>query len=97
MSVKAGGSLTIPCLYDERYKKHVKYLCKGYYWNFCSIQVKTNTPSDSYLISDSPNERTFKVTFKNLTPGNVYYWCAVEINGGGDERQYFHLSVTQGK
>ena len=35
---------------------------------------------------------------KNLKEQDTgYYWCAVEINNGGDDGKYFHLSVTGGK
>lgn len=34
---------------------------------------------------------------KDLTDQDTDYWCAVEINGGPDVREYFHLSVTRGK
>ncbi|XP_071336535.1 polymeric immunoglobulin receptor-like isoform X2 [Trachinotus anak] len=97
VSVKAGGSITIPCLYGSRYMNHVKYLCKGYHWRSCSYAVKTN-PQDSsgkFSISDNKNQRIFTVTIKDLTDEDTHYWCVVEINGGADTGVYFHLSVTR--
>lgn len=97
--MRAGDSVSIPCLYDAQYKNHVKYLCKGYYWNHCSYAIKTNSQhgSGKYLISDSKHQRIFNVTIKQLGVDDAHYWCAVEINGGSDVRQYFQLSVTTGK
>ncbi|KAM4599186.1 polymeric immunoglobulin receptor-like isoform 1-T1 [Fundulus diaphanus] len=92
---KAGASVSIPCLYDSQYRNHVKYLCEGYYWNHCSYATKTNSHgSGKYSISDDKNQTIFNVTIKHLTVENTHYWCAVEINGGSDVRQYFQLSVT---
>ncbi|XP_039477740.1 CMRF35-like molecule 1 isoform X2 [Oreochromis aureus] len=98
VSVKAGKSISIPCLYESQYINHVKYLCEGYYWNFCRYAVKTNKPDPSgkYLISDDKKQNIFTVTINQLTNENTDYWCVVEINNGEDYPQYFHLSVTRG-
>ncbi|KAM9365776.1 polymeric immunoglobulin receptor-like isoform 2-T2 [Pholidichthys leucotaenia] len=99
VSVKAGESVTIPCLYSSKYRKHVKYLCKGYYWNNCSYAVKTNKldSSGKFLISDDKDKLVFTVTINRLTSEYTgYYWCVVEIDGGADVGEYFQLSVTNG-
>ncbi|KAI3363262.1 hypothetical protein L3Q82_011890 [Scortum barcoo] len=98
VSVKAGGSITIPCLYESWYIKNVKYLCKGGHWNSCSKEIKTNQPnSGKFSISDDKSRRIFTVTIKDLTDTDTgYYWCALEIDGGSDAGQYFYLSVTRG-
>lgn len=98
VSVKAGDSISIPCLYDSAYRNHVKYLCRGFYWSTCSYEIKTNQPnSTKFLISDNRNQRVFTVTIRDLTDQDSHYWCVVEINGGSDVGEYFHLSVTKGK
>ncbi|XP_071335853.1 polymeric immunoglobulin receptor-like [Trachinotus anak] len=98
VSVKAGGSITIPCLYGSRYMNNTKYLCKGYHWRSCSYAVKTNQRDSSgrFLICDDKNQRIFTVTIKDLTDEDDHYWCVVETNGGPDTGVYFHLSVTRG-
>ncbi|KAM8739069.1 polymeric immunoglobulin receptor-like [Acanthopagrus schlegelii] len=98
VSVKAGGSISTPCFYESQYINNVKYLCKGYYWTSCSYAVKTNKPSSGkFSISDDKIQRIFTVTMKNLKEQDTgYYWCVVEINNGGDDGKYFHLSVTGG-
>ncbi|XP_067467143.1 polymeric immunoglobulin receptor-like [Thunnus thynnus] len=99
VSVKAGGSISIPCLYDQYYRNHVKFLCQGYYWHSCSYAVKTNQKSGSekFSISDDTNQRIFTVTINDITHKDTDFWCAVEIVSGTDVRQYFQLSVTTGK
>ncbi|KAL3971977.1 complement factor H [Sarotherodon galilaeus] len=98
VSVEAGKSISIPCLYESQYINHVKYLCEGYYWNFCRYVVKTNKadPSGKYSICDDKNQKVFTVIISQLTYKNTDYWCAVEINGEVDDKQYFQLSVTTG-
>ncbi|XP_037637662.1 CMRF35-like molecule 1 isoform X2 [Sebastes umbrosus] len=96
MSVKAGDSVTIPCLYDSKYTNHVKYLCKGYRFDSCSYAVKTNQQnSEKFSISDDKEQRIFTVTIKDLKDEDTDYWCAVEIKGGSDVREYFQLLVTK--
>lgn len=99
VSVKAGALVSIPCIYDHQYRNHAKYICEGYYWNYCLSTVKTDSQSDSnnYSISDDRSQSIFTVTIKKLTFQNTYYWCAVEVNAGADLGCYFHLSVTTGK
>lgn len=98
VSVKAGDSISIPCLYDQKYINHEKYLCKGYYYNYCSYAVTTTQQSSGkFLISDDKKLKIFTVTIKDVTDGDTDFWCGVEINGGKDVATYFHLSVTRGK
>lgn len=99
VSAKAGGSISIPCLYDLRYRNHVKYLCKGNYFMFCNIVVQTNQPnkfSKRFSIYDDINQTTFTVSINNLSLTDKHYWCGVEIEKETDDKQYFQLSVTTG-
>ncbi|XP_056148180.1 uncharacterized protein LOC130123085 [Lampris incognitus] len=96
VSVKAGSSISIPCLYDQRYRNHKKYLCKGYYWNTCSYEIKTNQRnSKMYSISDNMTQLLFSVTIQVIAQDTGDYWCAVEIDGAKDVGAYFHLSVSK--
>ncbi|XP_034755064.1 polymeric immunoglobulin receptor-like [Etheostoma cragini] len=96
-SVKAGGSISIPCLYESGDINHVKYLCKGNKWLSCSYAVKTNQPDNSgkFSIYDDINQRIFTVKINGLTDDGGSYWCAVEKKGW-DVKQHFELSVTTG-
>ncbi|XP_042290154.1 polymeric immunoglobulin receptor-like [Thunnus maccoyii] len=98
VSVKAGGSISIPCLYDQYYRNHVKHLCQGYKWQSCHIVVDTNqrkSSSGKFSISDDTNQRIFTVTINEITHKDTDFWCVVE-KWGEDVGQYFQLSVTTG-
>uniref|UniRef100_A0A3B5KJL5 Immunoglobulin subtype domain-containing protein n=1 Tax=Xiphophorus couchianus TaxID=32473 RepID=A0A3B5KJL5_9TELE len=86
VSVKMGATVSIPCSYDLKYKDHMKYLCKGFYWNSCSYEITTDSPRETgkYSISDDKTQRIFTVTIKQLT-ADSYYWCIVDIKNGGDD------------
>ncbi|XP_038826927.1 uncharacterized protein LOC120026174 [Salvelinus namaycush] len=97
VSVKTGGSTTIPCRFDLKYKTHVKFLCKVDYLKRCSPDVHTKS-INKFSISHDINQQTFTVTMTDLEPEDSgRYWCAVEINGGSDVwTEQFQLSVTAG-
>nr|XP_040034935.1 uncharacterized protein LOC120820830 isoform X1 [Gasterosteus aculeatus aculeatus] len=106
VSVKAGGSISIPCLYDQSYKNHVKYLCEGRPFWSCSIIVETTTTtttttkknmiSGRFSISDDTNQGIFTVTINKLTDEDTqsHYWCAVKIRRSLDVKKELQLSVT---
>ncbi|CAB1318979.1 unnamed protein product, partial [Coregonus sp. 'balchen'] len=100
VSVKTGGSITIPCPYHQEYKTHVKYWCKGYYFDSCSPVVRTYPPKSTAKasISDDINQLTFTVNMTDLgRKSSGYYYCTVVINGLPHIwTNWFHLSVTPG-
>uniref|UniRef100_A0AAZ3RU43 Ig-like domain-containing protein n=1 Tax=Oncorhynchus tshawytscha TaxID=74940 RepID=A0AAZ3RU43_ONCTS len=100
VSVQTGGSITIPCSYDQYYINHVKYWCKGYGWTHCSSVVRTDHPksTDRASISDDITQKVFTVIMTDLEPDDSNtYRCVVEINGGTDSMiQLLYLSVTPG-
>ncbi|XP_035269071.1 polymeric immunoglobulin receptor-like [Anguilla anguilla] len=101
VAVQSGRSVTIPCHYDRKYEKHVKYWCWGKNWNFCRIVVRTDSPKvkGETSITDDPDNHVFTVTMAKLkTEDSGYYWCAVEIRNNltPDKRKYLYLSVTAG-
>ncbi|XP_062257248.1 uncharacterized protein LOC133966359 isoform X2 [Platichthys flesus] len=98
VSVKARGSITIPCLYDPMYRNNVKYLCQGYTFFNCVVVVKQTTTHSSGkdLICDHKSQRIFTVTIKDLRIKDEHFWCSVEIKNGADDGSRFQLSVTSG-
>ncbi|XP_048868449.1 CMRF35-like molecule 1 isoform X8 [Brienomyrus brachyistius] len=98
VSVLSGGSVTIPCFYDDRYKTHVKYWCRGNDWRSCTPIVDTDSPQEGKVsIRDDPDQQVFTVTIKNLTTTDSgYFWCGVKISGGSDVGGHVALSVTDG-
>ncbi|KAM9394803.1 polymeric immunoglobulin receptor-like [Salvelinus alpinus] len=95
--VKQGGSITIPCLYDLRYRNSVKYWCRGSSILGCSTVVRTDHPmtSGKTSISDDINQRIFTVTMTSLSPSDSdYYWCIVERKNKADDGARLQISVT---
>uniref|UniRef100_A0AAZ3NVM3 Immunoglobulin domain-containing protein n=1 Tax=Oncorhynchus tshawytscha TaxID=74940 RepID=A0AAZ3NVM3_ONCTS len=99
VSVQTGGSTTIPCHYVQKYKTHVKYLCKGDHLYSCSPVVPADPPKTKASVFDDINQLTMTVTMTDLEPEDSgRYFCAVEVNGGINVRaEWFHLSVIPGK
>ncbi|XP_027145236.1 uncharacterized protein LOC113747869 [Larimichthys crocea] len=98
VSVKAGRSISVPCLYESQYTHHVKYLCRGDKFGNCYTEVKTNQRNSSgkFSISDDKHQRIFTLTFNNQSVDDTHYWCAVEKNNGSHDAKRFQLSVTRG-
>ncbi|KAL7851088.1 hypothetical protein AOLI_G00214440 [Acnodon oligacanthus] len=94
LAVRCGGSLTIPCFYNEKYRSNRKYWCKGKVWSFCKIVAYTNT-NGSLSVTDHPTQNMFTVELKSLQDSDSgYYWCAVETGGGSDDGDYLYLTVS---
>ncbi|XP_047670822.1 CMRF35-like molecule 7 [Tachysurus fulvidraco] len=78
----AGGSVHIVCQYHPFYRDNVKYWCKGYYFNYCTILVQTSQSQDVYgslQITDNKRERFFTIHMKNAqTEDSGWYWCAIK-------------------
>ncbi|XP_072567731.1 polymeric immunoglobulin receptor-like [Paramormyrops kingsleyae] len=99
VSVQRGGSVTIPCSYEDSYKTHVKYWCRWDYRDSCTPIVHSDSPnfSDEVSIRDDPDRQVFIMTINNLTDGGYgYYWCGVEISGGSAVGTWIFLSVPEG-
>ncbi|XP_072566697.1 polymeric immunoglobulin receptor-like isoform X3 [Paramormyrops kingsleyae] len=99
VTVERGGSVTIPCFYENEYRQQVKYWCKGSDWSSCTPIVRTDSPKKSGEVSirDDPVKRVFNVTMNNLTTGNSgYYWCGVEISRDSAVGTQVYLSVSEG-
>ncbi|XP_066508564.1 polymeric immunoglobulin receptor-like [Hoplias malabaricus] len=96
LAVKSGGSLTIPCFYNGKYKSNPKYWCKGKYWSSCGIVARTNTRGRT-LVTDYPTQNMFLVELNSLQESDSGdYWCAVEIGDKWtpDESDYLYLTVS---
>ncbi|XP_072566620.1 polymeric immunoglobulin receptor-like isoform X2 [Paramormyrops kingsleyae] len=87
ITAERGGSVTIPCYYNEAYKDQVKSWCKGDEWDSCSRTARSDSNQDGGKVSISENrdQMVFNVTMRDLQKGDSgYYWCEVKH----DERTY---------
>ncbi|XP_072563783.1 polymeric immunoglobulin receptor-like [Paramormyrops kingsleyae] len=99
VTVQSGGSVTIPYLYEDRHKDHVKYWCRGIDWRSCTPIVRTDSPQKKGDVSirDDPEQRVSTVTMNNLKIEDAnYYWCSVMTSGHSDFGDWVELSVTDG-
>uniref|UniRef100_A0A4W5LKX4 Immunoglobulin V-set domain-containing protein n=1 Tax=Hucho hucho TaxID=62062 RepID=A0A4W5LKX4_9TELE len=65
VSLKTGGSTTIPCRYDLKYK---------------TLHTDPRKSVDNATISDDINQNTFTVTMTDLEPeDSEHYWCALVL------------------
>ncbi|KAI5608811.1 polymeric immunoglobulin receptor-like 3.9, partial [Silurus asotus] len=94
VAVNHGGSVTIPCLYDQQYKANPKYWCQGRHWSTCSIVAYANTNGSTSVI-DHPAHNMFTVEL-NPVFDSGWFWCAAEIGGPGtmDDSVYLYLTVS---
>ncbi|XP_036373570.1 CMRF35-like molecule 9 [Megalops cyprinoides] len=101
VTVQRGGSVTIPCHYDQKYKDYVKYWCRGYSWPTCTVIARTDSTRrrEDVSITDDPAQQVFTVTMRNLQERDSNkYWCAVKIKGFGtpDDKAPLFLTVSTG-
>uniref|UniRef100_A0A8C2HXA9 Ig-like domain-containing protein n=1 Tax=Cyprinus carpio TaxID=7962 RepID=A0A8C2HXA9_CYPCA len=77
LTVKTGGSVTIPCYYDEKYTHQKKY----WHSETDKSSTYTNTTEENLLVIDHPDQNLFTVTIRNLqsTKHDGLYYCAVKI------------------
>ncbi|XP_053507318.1 polymeric immunoglobulin receptor-like isoform X2 [Ictalurus furcatus] len=95
VAVKHGGSVTIPCLYEDQYKPNPKFWCKGYFWSSCSIEAYANSIG-STSVTDYLAQDMFTVELNPVSDSGTY-WCAAEIGSKWtqDDYDYLYLTVSQ--
>lgn len=79
-----GGSVTVSCHYNLKFRGHTKYWCKGSVYELCTIVVKTpkQRQSNRSSISDDSNAGVFTVTMTSLNEGDDgMYWCVIARRG----------------
>ncbi|KAF7709890.1 CMRF35-like molecule 3 [Silurus meridionalis] len=78
----AGRTLYVECRYHSFYRDSVKYWCKGYYFNYCTVLIKTSQSQGAYehlQIKDDKRYGLFTIQMKNAqTEDSGWYWCAIE-------------------
>lgn len=79
-----GGSVTVSCQYDSKFRENTKYWCKGRIYELCTIVVKTpkNRHSTRSFIADDKNTGVFTVTMISLKESDEdIYWCVISRHG----------------
>ncbi|XP_043120828.1 CMRF35-like molecule 8 isoform X2 [Puntigrus tetrazona] len=75
VTVQTGGSVTIPCHYDEKYTLMKKY----WYSEIDNFKTNTNTREKNLSVIDHPDQSLFTVTMRNLQNKHTgKYYCVVE-------------------
>ncbi|XP_048018482.1 polymeric immunoglobulin receptor-like isoform X2 [Megalobrama amblycephala] len=78
LTIKSGGSVTIPCHYDEKKPPQKKY----WYSDNTLSNIYTNTTEENLSVIDHPDQSLFTVTMRNLQYKDTGdYYCAVETEG----------------
>ncbi|XP_069849316.1 CMRF35-like molecule 8 [Dipodomys merriami] len=96
-----GGSLSLQCWYEEKYKTYNKYWCRSSsVLGRCQNTVKTKDSEREVSrgrmsISDHPENLTFTVTLKNLSlEDSGSYWCGIHIPWHEGLDDYIQVSVS---
>lgn len=79
-----GGSVTVNCHYNLRFRDNTKYWCKGKVYELCHIVVKAprNRWSDRSSIADNKTAGAFTITTTSLQDGDDdVYWCVIAKQG----------------
>ncbi len=91
ISVQKQQTITIPCLYDQKYVNYPKYMSSGGFWDF-SRKVTHNRMS----IVDNQTENVFTATLREAEVSDSgKYWCVVTLSGK-DAGTHLYLQVTEG-
>ncbi|NP_001293029.1 polymeric immunoglobulin receptor-like 2.4 [Danio rerio] len=87
LTVQPGGSVTIPCHYNEQYTQLKKHC-------YLETDKYTNTREKNLLVIDHPDQSLFTVTMRNLRENQTgLYYCVVETGGTRTVIYEFYLKV----
>ncbi|XP_067218893.1 polymeric immunoglobulin receptor-like isoform X2 [Chanodichthys erythropterus] len=90
LTIKPGGSVTIPCHYNETNPPQKKF----WYSDIDKSKIYTNTSEENLSVIDHPDQSLFTVTMRNLQKKHTGdYSCVVETDGLSTIRYDLHLRV----
>ncbi|XP_037830501.1 polymeric immunoglobulin receptor isoform X2 [Kryptolebias marmoratus] len=93
------GSVSIRCLYESKYQKQLKYICRGNQPSTCLQQAlitSNNRQNGRFTLSHDQKSETFTVTNLNLTlKDSGSYLCGVQTDTGLDVFSAFKLEVKE--
>ncbi|KAM4728001.1 polymeric immunoglobulin receptor [Anableps anableps] len=90
ISGEEGSTVTIECLYSERYRENEKKWCRSGDPRSCLTTGSDGSYEDSSMAIRDDRTRAFTVTFKKLQmKDTAWYWCST-----GHSKEAVHLLVT---
>ncbi|XP_050957155.1 polymeric immunoglobulin receptor-like [Labeo rohita] len=90
LTIQPGGSVTIPCHYEEKYTLQKKY----WYLETDKFSIYTNTMEENLSVIDHPDQSLFTVTMRNLQIKQTgHYYCVVGTEGQSAVAYKFYLKV----
>jgi len=93
VTIKPGGSVTIPCHYDEKNPPQKKY----WYSDIDQSKIYTNTTEENLSVIDHPDQSLFTLTMRNLQNKHTgRYYCIVETDEQKSARYYLYIKVQSG-
>lgn len=90
VSGEEGGSVTVDCLYSERYRQSEKKWCRSGDWSSCLLTGPEGSYGDTSVAITDDRTGTFSVTLKKLQMRDAgWYWCSA-----GQQKIAVHVLVT---
>ncbi|XP_076601268.1 polymeric immunoglobulin receptor isoform X3 [Chaetodon auriga] len=90
LSGEEGSSITVECLYSERYRQSEKKWCRSGDWSSCLLTGSEGSYEDTSVAISDDRTRTFTVTLKKLQLRDTgWYWCSA-----GQQQIAVHVLVT---
>ncbi|XP_041804542.1 polymeric immunoglobulin receptor isoform X2 [Chelmon rostratus] len=90
LSGEEGGSVTVECVYSERYRQSEKKWCRSGDWSSCLPTGSEGIYEDTSVAISDDRTRTFTVTLKKLQLRDTgWYWCSA-----GQQQIAVHVLVT---
>ncbi|KAK1328933.1 hypothetical protein QTO34_011103 [Cnephaeus nilssonii] len=84
------------CSYAAHYKDHLKYWCRGYYRDYCSIIAFTPNSTGRVALRDTGEQLI--VTVSCLTKEDTgWYWCGIQRDFARDDMDFTELVVTDAR
>lgn len=90
LSGEERSSVTVECLYSQKYRESQKKWCRSGDWSSCLQTDSEGSYTDSSVAISDDRTGAFTVTFKSLQMRDTgWYWC-----GAGQQKVAVHVQVT---
>ncbi|KAM3603864.1 uncharacterized protein V6R79_003156 [Siganus canaliculatus] len=90
VSGEEGSSVTVECLYSERYRESEKKWCRSGNSSSCLLTGPEGSYDDTSVAISDDRTRTFTITIKRLQlKDSGWYWCSA-----GQQKTAVHVLVT---